>query len=308
MDTTEGYELLAVGVIALVLVVLVSFHYLHRYRMRRLQALRDGGAAPELASDRAFNRIALARREADLLAAQGEDVGRAKQLIDLANRSMETRNFGRAYELAQSAHETLVRTRREPAHPHPLASTPPLAGGAAPPSAASTAAGKAEAPAPSAPPVPKNRAEAQFQLRLFEEDLAAVAKGGEYGREVGEARSLYAEAQAAFSRADYTDALRLSLRGRRRVGGHVETLAPPGGPPARVAVPKTDGDAARSAEELAARERCPSCGHPTTPADAFCRGCGAVRSPTACPRCGASRTPIDAFCGRCGERYDRPAA
>lgn len=314
MNTTEGYELLAFGVLALVLIVLVSFHYLHRYRLRRLQALRDGGSAPGIASDRAYNRLALARREADLLAAQGGDVDRAKQLIDLADRSMETRNFDRAYDLAQSAHEALVRARRAPLPSRARASAPPAAASSAQASTAPAgsvpSAPSAPAGSPSAPPVPKNRAEAQFQLRLFEQDLAAAGKGDEYGREVGEARTLYVQAQEAFSRAEYAESFRLALRGRRRIGGHVEALPPPGAGGRTMApgIPGAGEDVAQSAEDLAAQERCPACGHPTVPSDAFCRGCGAVRTPSVCARCGAPRAPTDAFCGRCGERYDRPAA
>lgn len=293
--------MLAVGIVAAAVVMMVAFYLLRGYRQRRLRELRGEAATPRVANDRAFNRLALARREADLLATQGGDVERARQLIDLATRSLEARDADRAYDLAQAAHETLVRARREPLHPQRPA---PEAG---PPVAAA-------APAGPAPPVPgetervaaatKNRAEAQFQLRLFEEDLVAAGKRAPDAPPNAEARTLYVEAHAAFERADYAEAFRLSLRGRRRVGGNVESLGRPvpatgqGDPKGTVTNP------IESAEEVASRERCPACGYPTVAGDAFCRGCGAARTPAQCPSCGAPRTPQDTFCGKCGRRYD----
>jgi hypothetical protein len=291
----EAYELLALSVALLAVVLLAAFHFLRSYRLRRLQELKDDGKSPQRTSDRAFNRLALARREADVLAAQGGDVDRARQLIDLASRSLDARQFDRAYDLAQSAHETLVKARRDP-HPLPSAAAVP---------AHTAVGGPATDPRPAAPAVAKGRAEAQFQLRLFEQDLAAAAKGSPGGADAGGARELYVQAHAAFARADYPEAFRLSLRGRRQVGGHIEALGPPTTVPApgRRAPGGPEVDPVRSAEEVAALERCPLCGHPTVASDAYCRGCGAARTPTACPSCGAPRTPIDTFCGRCGERY-----
>lgn len=312
LTVTEAYALLAVGVVLVVVVIVVVSQSLRRYRLRRLEELRGSGSAPGGGSDRAYNRLALARREADLLAAQGGDVERASQLIALADRSLQTREFDRAYDLAQAAHETLVRARREPRRGHPLATNPAV--GAVAPAATPSEGGtapSAEAGAAGASSVAKNRAEAQFQLRLFDQDLAAASKGGTNRAGVKEARNLYVQAHAAFARADYAEAFRLALRGRRRVGGRVESLAPPPSgpaPPQGAQGTAALGDAAQAAEEVAALDRCPLCGHPTAANDAFCRGCGAARTPSVCPKCGASRQPTDTFCGRCGERYDRAAA
>jgi hypothetical protein len=301
----EAYELLAVGVVLVAVVMLAAFHLLRSYRMRRLGELRGGVGEPRSAGDRAYNRLALARREADLLEAQGGDVERARQLIDLANRSQNARNFDRAYELAQAAHETLVRTRRET----PRGPSPTPVSAAPTPSRAVTAPAVPEGrsgPSTTTPTVPKNRAEAQFQLRLFEQDLASAAKAPGDRAVVHGARELYVQAHAAFSRGDFQDAFRLALRGRRQIGGHVEALGPSASPAAAstagASAPRAP-DPTEAAEAAASGERCPRCGHPAVRDDAFCRGCGAPRGPAACPRCGTPRTPTDTFCGRCGERY-----
>jgi len=301
--TLPPYELLVVAVVAAVVVVFLAFHFLHRYRLRRLKELRGEAGTPQAASDRAYNRLALARREADLLAAQGTDVEPARQLIALATRSLDGKSFDRAFELAQAAHETLVKARRAPLPSRP-ASPPPVVA-TAPATAPAGAPTVAKAGTPPAPAVPRNRAEAQFQLRLFEEELAAAAKGKRDRKQLDAARALYIEAHAAFARGEFGPAFRLALRGRRQIGGHVESLAPPP-PNAAAAGAATDApsaDASGSAEQVAAQERCPLCGHPTVPGDAFCRGCGAPRTAPACPQCGAPRRPTDTFCGRCGERY-----
>lgn len=304
MTDPGAYELLAVGVVVVAIVMVATFHLLRNYRMRRLREVRGGGNEPRTAGDRAYNRLALARREADLLAAQGGDVERARQLIDLANRSLDARAFDRAYELAQAAHETLVRERRETAQATspPSTPTPPTLPGSA------AQSGRPASPAgatPAAPAVPKNRAEAQFQLHLFEQDLATAAKGPGDRAVADGARELYVQAHAAFSRGDFQEAFRLALRGRRQIGARVESLGPSAPPPAgsKATVASSAPDAAETAEAAATGERCPTCGHPAVKGDAFCRGCGAPRVPTTCPRCGSPRTPADAFCGRCGERY-----
>ena len=307
MGATEGYVLLAVGFVLIVAVVFVSFTLLQRFRQRRLQELRGDSSGTQTSQDRAYNRLELARREADLWAAQGGDVEQARQLIDLSKRSLDAGGADRAYELAQAAHETLVRARREPAPRRPASPTPetrpsPLPGGS--PTAGGSAPPDADAVTP-APSVPKNRAEAQFQLRLFEEELAAAMKDAKRRAQVKGARELYVQAHAAFAGSNYAQAFRLALRGRRQIGAHVETLGPPPATPApgvAAGLPPT-ADAAESAEQVAALERCPLCGHPTVAGDTYCRGCGAARTPASCAHCGAPRLTTDTFCGRCGERY-----
>jgi len=66
---------------------------------------------PQVQHDRAFNRLAMARREAEILATSGVDVNSARSLIDAAQGAFDTGAFERAYESAQSAHELLVAAR-----------------------------------------------------------------------------------------------------------------------------------------------------------------------------------------------------
>jgi len=304
---------LVVGLLLTAVLIVAAFYVLGRLRKRRQQQYGGPPVAPEVASDRAFNRLSMARKEADLLERQGVDVAPARTLIGLSESSFGHREFDRAYELAQSAHEALVAARKGlksgpslPLVAGPRDSTPSLPGSGSPLPAPGGRSGASPPPVPAAPKVPKNRVESQFEIRLLEDDLAKRGRPGKGGN--AKAEALRTEAQAAYDRADYTEAFRLALRGRREVGGHVETLAP--GP-----VPASEGGLGSGgpltagsrpgleAERLAGSERCPQCGHPNLPSDAFCRGCGASRVPAACPQCGATRGAIDTFCGRCGQRF-----
>ncbi len=297
LQPIQAYELLAAGVVGVAFVVFVVVYFLRSYRMRRLEELKGDPVGRASAGDRAYNRIALARREADLLESQGTEVSRARQLIELANHSLDQRQNDRAYELAQSAHETLVKARREPRlrsawdptaspTPEPLASVPPMA-----PSPALNAT-----PAPS-PAVPKNRVEAQFELRLLEQDLAQAGSAAAGPNK--EARELYVQGHAAFDKGNFADAFRLAIRGRRKVGATVESLggSAAGQPPMVPGAGPLDPD--RTAEATASAGRCAQCGHPLVAGDGYCRGCGAPTS-NPCPKCGSPRRARDTFCGKCG--------
>jgi hypothetical protein len=298
---------LAIGIAALFLLVL------RRLRARKLQLLNELSSSPRLVADRAFNRLAMARREADLLGRQGTDTGRARELIAQSQAAFDQSQYSRSYELAQSAHEALVHARQTGAlASSPAASTAVAAAPAAPPSPASAPRGP-DAPggSPSFPaPVPRlapNRAESQFQMHLLDSDLDRARGERTSPATLGVASALRNQAQAAFDAGQYTDALRFSLKGRRELGGRVETLAAsptPAGPAADEApVDPTAGDPATAAERTAGGSRCAQCGYPTRSDDTFCRGCGRPLSSPTCPTCGAPRTAADLFCGRCGARF-----
>ena len=98
-------------------------------RFRKLEMTTPGAAigamadnelparTPRIRQDRAFNRIAMARREADLLTSSGVDVASAQDLIAQAQGAFDHQDFDRAYVSAQSAHELLVSARRNRALP-----------------------------------------------------------------------------------------------------------------------------------------------------------------------------------------------
>jgi hypothetical protein len=298
--------LIVVSVVLVVVVLAIFLVVLRRLRARRDAILLELGSKPALVRDRAFNRLAMARREEGIVARTGTDTARAKELIAQSQGAFDTHQFARSYELAQSAHESLVTAHGRVALPSTPEGSAPGESGNPSPGGLPPLAGWSAPPA--APALPRNRAESQFQLHVLEQEIATAR--AERPRQGGtlEAVKLQAEAQAAFDHGDFTDAFRLGLRARRALGGKVESLAPPPRAPAPSG-PSNGGsgrlDPTAAAERVAAADRCPSCGYPTLPDDTFCRGCGTPRASATCPACGAARTPSDTFCGRCGAAFTR---
>lgn len=307
MASLTSEELLAIVVISVLGVVAVGLllYMIKRLRERRDRLLHELRDRPELLSDRAFNRIAMARREADIVGRTGQDISRARELIATAQASFDHRNFERAYESAQRAHESLVHSRAGA----PLPSATSGGSGPNPSNAGPLPAAPATAPAPTGPVPPKNRTESQFQLRLLEQELATARASRPTAPETVEGALARDRAQVAFDRGDFTDAFRQALRARRTLGSTVEglPLTPVPGPGPGASRGATLAPAPRDVEEVARQVagsgRCGKCGYPLLPDDQFCRGCGASRSPSACPKCGTPRTAADTFCGRCGERF-----
>ena len=304
MSSLTATEITAVVIVVILAIVVLAvlLYMMRRLRERKAKILGELADRPELIQDRAFNRIAMARRESEILARQGADTSRARGLIAEAQGAFDVRNYDGAYQYAQQAHEALVHARSDGARlPASVPSTTPLRANTAPaPPPASPSV-----PAPT-PTIPKNRAESQFQLRLLDQELDTARQDRPASPTVREATQFRTDAGSAFDRGDFTEAFRLALRGRRAIGAAVESLPVTGGATTRGDGPNGGASAAdptQAAELAASAGRCPHCGYPTLPGDAFCRGCGEPRLPTACPKCGAARQPSDTFCGRCGTPF-----
>jgi len=306
---TEQVYLLLFGAVVLVVVFIAFLLFaIQRLRRRKEKLLDELKSSPRLNADRAFNRLKMARREADILAKQGTDVARARELIAQSQSALDLRQTERAYELAQSAHESLVAARQGRLPSAPLATSEPMAprsGPRAAPNGAAPVILPSPALASARPPstgLPRNRVESQFELRLLDTELDRARQNRPSDPATLAGTEFRAKAQAAFDAGEFTDAFAFALKGRRGLGGNVESVASrplvSGTEPGTAAI-----DPSEAAERAASAARCPSCGYPTTPDDAFCRGCGTPRVPATCPRCGTARTPADTFCGRCGERF-----
>lgn len=314
MTVLTSTEIIAIVFIVVLAVILVGvgLYVIRRLRQRRADLVAELNDKPVLNQDRAFNRLAMARREAGILAGQGVDVRRAQDLIADAQGAFDTHQYDHAYRVAQSAHEALVNARQAGSRTAG-ASLPSKPSGTAPPLGATGGAAPAAVPdsasaTPERPAIPKNRAESQFQLQLLGEELDALPTARTRQAPAPEAAALRKQASAAFDRGDYTGAFRLALRGRRTLGGTLETIPPPSGAtpgtPKRTAdVGGPASDPAQAAETAAGGERCSDCGYPTLPEDAFCRGCGRPHTPLTCPTCGSPRGADEPFCGRCGSRF-----
>jgi len=289
---------------------------LRRLKERRANLLNELDPSRGSIQDRAFNRLAMARREAGMLSDQGVDVSRAKELIAEGQGAFDTQRYDQAYRSAQSAHEALVNARlrgsRTTGSPLPSTTPPPASGVTAPAGPSSAGGPSAAAPSAAEPPVrpiiAKNQAESQFQIRLLTEEIAALPPRRAKDPSVVQASDLRRQATEAAAKGDFTEAFRLALRGRRALGSTLETLPlGPGGTATGASEAAnggpTKGDIAEAAESVAAGDRCPECGYPTLAGDAFCRGCGKPKAAMTCSTCGAPRGANEPFCGQCGSRF-----
>ncbi len=162
--------------------------------------------------------------------------------------------------------------------------------------------------------LPKNFLEARFELKMLVDELAAAEAASSGHADFREASLLAQQSQKALDRKDFTEGLRLAVRGRRRLGSQrLETISlspgtvvePPPGPtpmaqrssgppPVPEAAPDPDGPA----KPLAVP--CPRCGRENPADNRFCRGCGKPLTQPKCPRCQRVVELEDAFCGSCG--------
>jgi double zinc ribbon protein len=296
----------------LLAVLFVFLYFIVQLRRRRAQLASEPIPTREQLDDRAYNQIHIARASAERLQRSGVDVSQVLALLDNAERARARGDPDTATALARSGQETLLRLRSAPPRGVP-ASAGTAATGASAPAPAGDGAwidGRTGAAAPptalpdpptsgSAARLPKNKAESRFQLSLLDEDVKRAEASDPKGAGTTEGRTLLRDGQSAFERGDYTEALRLGLRGRRRVGARLETLAP-----TRSTQPEPDDDSEAPGPapepDQAGPATCANCGAPMKGADGFCRACGSPRSSARCGQCGEALAPDDRFCGACG--------
>lgn len=318
MADSSQWLLVALAVLSIGLSLVVGAFVLLRLRARRRGLKAELADSPAFADDRAHNQIALARSEMQVLGREGFDLTRAEALLKQAEAEFARHDNVDAVRTARRVHQLLVdlradRARTGGASPSAAASPPiaesPLPARSSPPQELPTvgadASDGAEAPETPARP-PKNRMEAHFQLSLLTEEIARRPGGAASSTPtVREGEELRAAAQKSYAAGDYTEALRLALRGRRRLGSPLETL-PAGGRPATTTSPRAPPSTPEviglgaSPPEAPVGARCPGCGRELLPGDQFCRGCGRSVGTATCPRCQGPIDRNDTFCGRCG--------
>jgi RNA polymerase subunit RPABC4/transcription elongation factor Spt4 len=302
-------ELIAVAVV-LIAFVGGLFYIANRRLKARLAELRgESAGSAEFTDDRSYNLIRLARAEAETLKRQGVDVHVAEAALADADAAMRQRNYDMAVLDARRAHEILVGLRDGP-KPRPgtgasppsstsRSMTPPTPPPASPTRPNQSPAIPDELPAADAPPAPrlaKNRAESHFQIKLLNEELAAAGTSRPNDPSLAEGTTASQDAQIAYDRGDYTEAMRLALRGRRKLGTRIEALPPP-----NTRIPPTPPALAPVAlGGPAGMAPCVQCGRPLKASDRFCRACGTPKAPSACPSCGTAIEEGDRFCPACG--------
>jgi len=299
------------GQLILVAVLLLGvgfglYYILSRRLKARLAQIRESiGESPNFADDRAHNLVVLARSEAAALKRGGADVHVAETALDDAEGALKRGEYDDATRSARRAHELLL-AQKAAGSPLLLAPAPsrsmPKSSHAADPAPRTNrspdpiAAGESAGDTGSPPRLAKNRAESRFQIGLLNEEIGSAGRGAGESPGIAEAKTGAAEAQAAYDRTDYTEALRLALRARRALGTRIESLP---APLTRIP-PSPSGPGATASSTPSGTEPCGTCGRPLKTADRFCRSCGTAKAPTACGACGTALDPGDRFCAGCG--------
>jgi Double zinc ribbon len=320
-DLTTLILPLLIIVILVAVALAVMLYAIRRLKARRAQLLSQLQDVPDLVEDRAFNRLRMASSEADILERQGTDVSRPRMLLQSAQEAFNRHNYPSALSSAQSAHEALVSLRQGTA---PATSRFPGNAPGSNPQRSGETIFAPNSPAPVAAPAvsmpsasrlgfaasgsevsrapPRNQAESRFEISVLSDEIAEARQKSRKDSAVAESESLRLQASRAYERADYTEALRFALRGRRRIGGHLETLSSSvGASPTRSGfLTNAPGSEVDFAVRAADSARCPQCGAPIIVADKFCRGCGTPQVARSCPRCQQRAQPGDTFCGNCG--------
>lgn len=304
MSAASDVPLVVALVLLAVILGVVGYYVIMRLRRRRQALSIELENSRELVEDRAFNQIQLTTAAANNLGARGVDVTKIRGLIDEAERASQRGDHDTALALARSAQESLARVQQSGATRLPVAPrTPPSVGAPAfstmvalPPQGTNADDPlPEETTSPPAPRLPRNKVESHFQITLLTEEIGRTGGAPTAGTAASEASALRDQAQAASDRGDFTEALRLAVKGRRRIGGRLETL------PATAATAAAD-----HAEERDDVLVCGGCGEKLRPSDRFCRYCGTLRGPARCPSCGAPADEDGKFCAKCGASLSAP--
>jgi hypothetical protein len=309
---TDSSDLIVLAVIVGVVAVLAFLVVFERSRLRRRDA-RMKLDSTQSDEERAFNRIQIVRAGVDHLAQQGYEVASVRATLARASEAEQRGDPSGALQLADSAREQLVRIRESPlpgAAAALPAETPEAVSGrverrgapstlpAEGPGSPTLPAGEAPSDSPARGRLPPLQVQARFELVALSRDLAGLPAGTEDALR-GEVLAFFAQGQAAYDRQEYPEAWRLALRGRRRLGRTIESVAasPAAVPPASPPPSPPPSDPVPSAGAV---RNCPHCGQPLRENDHFCRACGHSLSASKCPRCGTALEPNDRFCATCG--------
>jgi hypothetical protein len=297
-------------------------YFFVRMRRHRTRLKRDLDPSPDVLEDRAHNQLRLAESEAAILERDGIETTRARALLAESKSRLDVGDFVRARTLAQSAHEQLVTLRKTATTPYSSPSSSEAQdlreNGSRPEfgfgderlstntlsfgSSATVPGPPASTPQnpPEGPRLAKNRAESQFETNRLNEELERLRLRHPDDPRLAEGIRYLAGSRSAYQAGDFTEALRLSLRGRRSIGAQIGSLGPPS-PGTRLSSHSTAPVSLQgSPERLVGGTVCPACGRPTRPGDRFCRTCGAHVGSAMCPRCGKPLTDGDQFCATCG--------
>jgi tetratricopeptide (TPR) repeat protein len=276
-------DLIILAVLGIILAIVIFFElrYFRRKRKERVDV--------KIHKDDAYNSIMTAKAVAEALKTRGRVSREANLLIIEAEAAFQRGNHLYALESINKAKDLLKNAKEE--HADPVASIAAKVGGKG-------VEEKCEVPFQEARKLPKNYLESKFIICSVRDILE---QSGAEQRNADAEESLR-QADEAFQKEDYTEALKLALRAKRALDGGAEAIGPIENKPVT-----TDAQVERLPPQPRSlkepSKNCVRCGASLTEEDVYCRKCGLKvdRSPK-CAACGEKLAEDDIFCRKCGNQ------
>ncbi|MFA5313235.1 MAG: zinc ribbon domain-containing protein [Methanomassiliicoccales archaeon] len=241
-----------------------------------------------LTKDQAYNALMNAKAVANSLKVMGKDTREAEVIIERAEMNYEQRDYVKTIAVAKASKDALLAAKDMPIPEKAPESSEPQEEGPV----------LEDKTVHDVKKLPQNFVESKFLLATTLSDIEKMEKE----RNVDEARSMLAEAQASFDAGDYTASVKSCMRAKRSLAGSPSERPPAGGAVTDVSTMKAvQGQPGTMKERPAAR--CAKCGEMLLDDDRFCGRCGTeVVHPIICSRCGNELAQDDAFCRKCGQK------
>jgi hypothetical protein len=267
-------------IVLVILAVLTYFEmkFVKRKRLERVQA--------KARLDDIYNQIVTARAVSSAIKGQGRNTKEADLALLEADSAYTRGNYTEAAAAAERAKELLRRAKDAPDPSMQFEALARQSTKEKPPE-------ECELPFQETKKLPKNYMESKFMICSVRDQVESAAGSG---ADVSQARESLKQADEAFAREDYTEALKNALKAKKVIDGGE--------------APKAQA----SVKELASIEKVPSavvvkpnvskcekCSTELDPDDMFCPKCGArVERDIRCPRCANKVRVDDAYCRKCG--------
>ncbi|MCE5296676.1 MAG: zinc ribbon domain-containing protein [Euryarchaeota archaeon] len=265
----------------MIVVLYFEFKYMRPKRRDEIEAV--------LTKDQAYNALMNAKAVSSALKLTGKDTREAELLLERAQYNYDQRDFVKTIAVAKASKDALLVAKDVPI--------------------AEKAVEDQERPEPEEHPVldgktvhdakklPQNFVESKFLLAATLSDIEKAEKD----RNVDEARSLLAAAQASFDAMDYTASVKGCVRAKRSLAGPSQDGSASG---VKVVTEVSSMEVVqRSSNTMEERPaaKCVKCGETLLDGDMFCGRCGTeVYRPIKCSRCGSDLGKDDSFCRKCG--------
>ena len=285
--------ILALATAAMV-VVYIMLALMKKSKLKKLQEKIDP-------KEDAYNKIQILKSMVRVMKEKNYNTAAVENMILKAEGAYNNESYAECIEIVNNAKRILIRLKEENAMEDHV--SPQVAKEMEIIKKIESSPDSGEVPTPLRElekELPENFLQSKFEIRVVERKIGEKEDG-----EIKEAAILYlSKAKNAFENKDYTEALRLAVKGNRILEtGEISEENPQVSEntslpkETKEVVPIVEAEDEKEEKEL----HCPNCGAVVRAEDKFCWNCGAKLVYTyKCPNCGAEVSSEDKFCRNCG--------